>query len=152
MALYFRITARGGAAFRVESEERLTLTPLADIVLRSGAVKPRAATPTAAERAEIDAWIAARRAALATEAAGAPARAVAAMNAAAEWMASKPSADHAADHAAGQAADRGADRGADTGADEAAKAAAADEMLIALHDLRTAIVRWTARRAAPDDP
>ncbi|MEM8753151.1 MAG: hypothetical protein AAGF90_09265 [Pseudomonadota bacterium] len=120
MSLYFRARGGGATAFRVEEGERLTLTPVADVVARTGAVKLRAGALTAEEEAEIAAWAEARRARDEAEAAATPRRAIEAMNEAAHWISGKPGP---------QAAE------------------AAEEMLMAIHDLRGAIVRHLAKRA-----
>lgn len=120
MSLYFRIREGGATVFRpVEdaARRRLDLAPLADVSLRSGAVRPRGgAEIAAAEMAEIEAWIAARRARLAARAAEAPARAAEAMNEAAEWFRAAP----AGPEAEGEA----------------------EALLMAMHDLRAAILRF----------
>lgn len=124
MALYFRIREGGATAFRREEDAgrlRLDLRPVADIVLKSGAVKPRpGAALDPAEEAEIAGWIEARRARLAAHAAEAPARAVEAMNEAAErlrlWAPG-------------------------TEADRARAEAETEALLLAMHDLRAAILR-----------
>lgn len=130
MALYFRIRDGGATVFRAVEDaarRRLDLQPLADVVLRSGAVKPRgAAAPTAAENAEIETWIAERRARLAARFAEAPERAVEAMNEAAEWLRARPE-----------------------GPDRAAMEAEKERLLMAMHDLRAAILR--ARDGSQDD-
>ena len=66
--LYFRLRENGAAVFRVETEtrdRRLELRQIATVNLRSGEVKPQGGAPLAPEdAAEIEAWIAARRATL----------------------------------------------------------------------------------------
>lgn len=125
MSLYFRLRPNGATVFRVIEADRLTLTPLADIVLRSGAIKPRSDDPTAEETAEIERWLAARRVQVEADEAATPERAIEAMNAAAHWISGKP--------------------------DSAAAEASSEDMLMALHDLRSAIVRWKANKAAAGD-
>ncbi|MEL7465194.1 MAG: hypothetical protein AAFN79_14075 [Pseudomonadota bacterium] len=129
MKLYFRIKDNGATAFRPVEDPtrgRLDLQPLADVNHRNGAIKPRReAEIDEAEMAEIEAWIAARRAEMAAAAAETPRRAVEAINAAAQWYGGKP--------------------------DPTAADAARDDLLMAMHDLRATIVRYMADRASVDD-
>ena len=128
MKLYFRIKDNGAAVFRPVEDQargRLDLQPIADANVRNGSIKPRRDAVIADdERREIDAWIAARRDALAAEEAETPRRAIDALNAAAHWYSAKP--------------------------DVAAADAARDDLLMAMHDLRAAIVRYVADRADED--
>lgn len=123
MALYFRIKDNGATVFRREEDERLRrldLSPIAEANVRNGAIKPRKDTAISpAETAEIEAWLAARREVLAAREANAALAAIEAMNAAANWYSGQP--------------------------DGKAAASAADDVLIAIHDLRSAIVRFKAK-------
>ena len=123
MKLYFRIKDNGATVFRpVEdaSRGRLDLAPVADANVRNGTIKARRdANLSGDERAEIDAWIVNRRAALDAAEAETPLRAIEAMNAAAQWYSSKP--------------------------DQRAADEAREDILMAIHDLRAAIVRQLSK-------
>ena len=123
MELYFRIKDNGATVFRLTEDEtrrRLDLTPIAEANVRSGAVRPRpGAELTGEENARIAEWMAARAETLARRETEDMARGLEAIHAAAAWYAGKP--------------------------DEAAAEALSEEFLIALHDLRAAIVRFKAR-------
>ena len=131
MRLYFRIKDNGASVFRLVEDparQRLDLKPIAEANHRNGAVKPRPnEVLTSEESAEIEAWLADRRDTLARRENAAADRAVEAMNAAAHWLSGKP--------------------------DLAAADASTEQLLLAMHDLRGAIVRYKAERAsiaAPD--
>lgn len=129
MALYFRIKDNGATVFRVEDESRqrrLDLAPVAEANHRNGEIKPRKQVElTGEERREIEVWLAARRTTLARREAEEAALTVERINAAANWIGGKP--------------------------DPEAAAAAADDLLMAIHDLRGAIVRWKARAMDADE-
>lgn len=129
MKLYFRIKDNGATVFRPIEDSargRLDLQPIAEANVRNGQIKPRReAVISDAERTEIADWIRARRGALAAAAAETPMRAIEALNAAAHWYGTQP--------------------------DAAAADAARDDLLMAMHDLRAAIVRHLADRAAGGD-
>lgn len=129
MKLYFRIKENGATVFRPVEDQtrgRLDLTPIAEANVRNGAVKPRRDTVISeAETAEIEAWLSARSAELAAVEADTGRRAIAAINAAAHWYSGKP----------------------DTEAADGAR----DDLLMAMHDLRAAIVRYMADQAKIED-
>lgn len=122
MTLYFRIKDNGATVFRVAEDGpggRMDLNPIAEVNVRNGELRARReAEITEPEKREIADWIVARRRAVAAEAAATPQRALEAINAAAHWYAGKP--------------------------DPAAARAARNDLLMAVFDLRAAIVRHMA--------
>lgn len=121
--LYFRIKDNGATVFRVENEarqRRMDFQPIAEANTRNGDIKPRKdAGITDDEREAIEAWIETRRAALLIREGTDAQQTLERINAAAAWFSSKP--------------------------DQATAEAVADEMLLALHDLRSAIVRFKSK-------
>ncbi len=121
-SLYFRLRDNGAAVFRVDAENRqgrLELEPLAMANVRNGDIRvqgDRALTED--ERAEIEGWIAARQASLAQREAQTLPDTIEAVNAAAHWIQTKAS---------------------DAEVEENAGA-----LLLAIHDLRSQIVRRQA--------
>lgn len=117
--LYFRVRENGAFVFRVDTEnrqKRLELIQIAVINVRNGNVKPQGdEIPTAAERNEIDAWIVSRRKILAARKVDDIKRTTDYLNDTAHWINS--------DATDGQI-------------DEFA-----DDLLMAMHDLRTVLVR-----------
>ena len=126
--LYFRIKDNGATVFRVENEarqRRMDFQPIAEANTRNGDIKPRKdAGITDEERTSIDAWIETRRAVLVTREGTDAQMTLERINAAASWYSSKP--------------------------DPATAEAIADEMLLALHDLRSAIVRFKSKTMDAD--
>ncbi|MEL6425756.1 MAG: hypothetical protein AAGK98_08950 [Pseudomonadota bacterium] len=63
--LYFRTKDNGAAVYRIDTENRhrrLDMVQIAVVTVRNGEIKPHGQqVPTDAERAEMEAWIAARR-------------------------------------------------------------------------------------------
>ncbi|MEL7107133.1 MAG: hypothetical protein AAGM21_14515 [Pseudomonadota bacterium] len=120
--LYYRIRDNGALVFRVDAENRqgrLDLDPLAMANVRNGEVRPQGGRNiTAAERRDIEAWIAARQSELADRDAKIAPATVEAINAAAHWVQTKASAADIDAHA--------------------------NAMLMAMHDLRSQIVRRQA--------
>jgi len=117
--LFFRVRENGAAVFRVDTENRqrrLELQQIAVANIRNGNVKPQGDKfPTAAERNEIDAWIIERRKLLATRKIDDIKRAIDHLNETAQWVQS-------------DATDEQID-------------AFTDELLMAMHDLRSVLVR-----------
>jgi len=124
--LYFRLRDRGATVFRVavsDRDGRIDLEPLATVNLRTGAVRVHGGrTPTAREAAAIGDWIGARRAAEAAGRADPVQDTIDRMNLTAHW--------------------------AQTKASDAEIEAATDRLLLAMHDLRTVLVRRRAERLA----
>lgn len=127
--LYFRIRENGAMVFRVDAENRngrLELEPLAFANVRNGDIRVQGGREiTDAERAEIEGWVAARQDLLAGRDSEIAANTVEAINAAAHWVQTKAS-DEEID-------------------------AAAEAMLLAMHDLRSQIVRRQADALDKDD-
>lgn len=121
--LYFRIKDNGATVFRIEEntrERRTEMVALAEANARNGQVRLRAGVELSdAEKGEIETWIAARRATLAGREARVPEDAIEAMNAAAHWISGQP--------------------------DSAIADAATEDMLLAIMDLRAAIVRYRSK-------
>jgi hypothetical protein len=117
--LFFRARENGAAVFRVDTENRqrrLELQQIAVVNIRNGSVKPQGdQIPTAAERNEIDAWIVDRRKLLSARKVDDIKRTTDYLNETAQWVQS-------------DATDLQID-------------AFADDLLMAMHDLRTVLVR-----------
>lgn len=117
--LYFRHRENGAAVFRVDAENRrgrLDLEPLAFANVRSGEIRVQGdRTLSEGERAEIEAWIEQQQAETAEREAAAADRAIEALGAAAHW--------------------------AQTRASDAEIEARSAELLLAIHDLRSVLVR-----------
>lgn len=120
--LYFRIRDNGALVFRVDAENRhgrLDLDPLAMANVRSGEIRPQGGRSiSAAERAEIEAWITARQTELAMRDGKLADATIEAINAAAHWVQTKASANEIEMHG--------------------------EPLLMAMHDLRSQIVRRQA--------
>lgn len=121
---FFRIRDNGATVFRVDTENRqrrIDMQPLAVVNVRSGEIRPqgeRALTP--ADTAAIEAWLAARREVLAQRETDAIQRTLESLNAAAHW--------------------------AQTRASDAELDGVTDALLMAMHDLRSVLVRRQADR------
>ena len=117
--LFFRVRENGAAVFRVDTENRhrrLELQQIAVANIRNGQVKPQGEhSPTAAERNDIDAWIVDRRKLLAARKVDDIKRAIDYLNETAKWVQSDAT---------------------DEQIDEFS-----DDLLMAMHDLRTVLVR-----------
>lgn len=117
--LFFRVRENGAAVFRIDTENRqrrLDLQQIAVANIRNGNVKPQGdQIPTAAERNEIDAWIIARRKLLSTRKVDDIKRTTDHLNETAQWVQSD--------------------------ATDAQIDAFSDDLLMAMHDLRTVLVR-----------
>lgn len=117
--LFFRVRENGAAVFRIDTENRqrrLELQQIAIANIRNGSVKPQGdRMPTAAERNEIDAWITARRKLLAVRKVDDIKRAIDHLNETAQWVQSDATDDQIDQFS--------------------------DDLLMAMHDLRTVLVR-----------
>ncbi|NUH66032.1 hypothetical protein HTT03_12125 [Sulfitobacter sp. S0837] len=121
---YFRVRENGAAVFRLDSENRqrrIEMDQIAVVNLRSGEVKPHGAYRlTEADTAEIDRWIEARRALLAAREIDDIRRTVDHLNLTTQWAQSRAS--------------------------EEQLDAVTDDLLLAMHDLRSTLVRKKADR------
>jgi hypothetical protein len=123
---YFRIRENGAAVFRVDTENRqrrIELEEIAFVNARNGTIKPHGdAALTDADRAAIAGWLAARQAELAAREVDDILRAIDHMNLTTHW--------------------------AQTRASDEALEAVTDRLLLAMHDLRSVLVRRKAERLA----
>ncbi len=121
---YFRIRENGAAVFRVDTENRqrrIELQEIAVVNTRNGNVKPHGETElTEADRAAIAEWLAARQSELAAREVDDILRAIDHLNLTTHWAQSR-------------ATDAALDR-------------VTDRLLLAMHDLRTVLVRRKADR------
>lgn len=126
---YFRVRENGAAVFRLNPENRqrrLDLEQIAMANLRNGEIRPQGDYRlTEADLAAIRGWMAERAVALAAREMDDIHRAIDQMNLTAHWM--------------------------QTRATEAQLEAVADRLLLAMHDLRTVLVRRKAERAAKSE-
>ncbi|MBF9030161.1 hypothetical protein HKCCE3408_07125 [Rhodobacterales bacterium HKCCE3408] len=126
---YFRIRENGAAVFRVEAEtrhKRLEMTEIAAVNIRNGNVKAHGQHELSAEdEAAIARWMADRTAELAARDAATPEACIEALNLTAHWVQSK-------------ATDGDLD-------------ACTDRLLLAMHDLRSVLVRKKAGRSGAGD-
>ena len=131
--LYFRVRENGAAVFRLQTngrDRRLELVQIAVANIRNDQIRPHGdRPPTTEEEAAIRAWMAARKATLAARELDDIRRAIDHLNHVAHWAQSRAS--------------------------DAEIASLADPLLLAMHDLRTVLVRRKAealaRRDAPGD-
>ncbi|WP_293573444.1 hypothetical protein [Phaeobacter sp.] len=142
---YFRIRDNGALVFRVDGENRqrrLELHQIAVVKLRSGEIKPHGDHElSAADTAAIQQWMAERQALLAQRDMDDIRRTIDHLNLTAQWAQSRAADDQLA--------------------------AVSDDLLLAMHDLRSVLIRKTADRltrqnqqdqqnggsaAAPTDP
>lgn len=123
MDLYFRIKDNGATVFRINDEvrtRRLDLQPVAEANVRNGDIKLRKDVELSdAERAEINAWLDARRETLKAREVEQARLTIEHLNATANWISSKP--------------------------DEMAAEEMSEDLLMAMHDLRAAIVRFKSK-------
>jgi hypothetical protein len=123
---YFRIRENGAAVFRVDTENRqrrIELEEIAFVNARNGTIKPHGdAALTKADRAAIAEWLEARQAELAAREVDDILRAIDHMNLTTHW--------------------------AQTRASDEALEAVTDRLLLAMHDLRSVLVRRKAERLA----
>lgn len=121
---FFRIRENGAAVYRLGTDprdQRLEMDQIAVVNARNGEVKPHGPRDlTEADRAAIADWLASRRATLARREADDMARTVEALNLAAHWAQSRAS--------------------------DAELEALTGPLLLAMHDLRTVLVRKAAER------
>ena len=122
--LFFRIRDNGAAVFRIEGENRqrrFEMTQIGSVNIRTGEVKPQGAEqPTAAEKNLIDDWVIERRKTLVQRDDDDLLRLIDQINLAAHWAQS---------------------RGTDAQINEIS-----DRLLLAMHDLRSVLVRKQADR------
>ncbi|NIZ08908.1 hypothetical protein [Pseudooceanicola sp. HF7] len=120
--LYFRIRENGAFVFRVVKDERLRslgLNQVAVANIRNGEIKPQGNEPlTDQEISEIRAWMESRKAVVADRQMDEVHRTVEALNRTAQWVQSRASEDELA--------------------------TMTDPLLMAMHDLRSALVRKQA--------
>nr|WP_238941595.1 hypothetical protein [Jannaschia sp. Os4] len=125
---HFRVKENGAQVFRVDAENRqrrLELDQIATVNVNNGNVKPQGDTQLSdADRAAIDAWLAERRDVLARRADSTGEAALEAISLAAQW--------------------------AQAQADDDQLDAVTDRLLLAMHDLRTVLVRKRADRVLGD--
>lgn len=123
MSLYFRIKDNGATVYRINDEvrqRRLDLQPVAEANVRNGDIKLRKdVTLSEDERAEVAAWLDARREVLAAREIEQARRTIEHLNRTANWISGKP--------------------------DEEAAEALSEDLLMAMHDLRAAIVRFKSK-------
>jgi len=133
---YFRIRENGAAVFKVESENRqrrIEMDQIAVVNIKNGEIKPQGERKLSpADIAEIQDWMARRKALLAQRDLDDIHRAVDHLNLTTQWAQSKASPEQLED--------------------------VTDALLLAMHDLRTVLVRKKAERvlsaapeASPDD-
>lgn len=126
---YFRVRENGAAVFRIDTENRqrrIEMDQIAVVNIRNGEIKPQGDRELSAEDlAEIKTWMSERRELLARRSLDDIARAVDHLNLTTQWAQSKASAEELE--------------------------AVTDALLLAMHDLRTVLVRKKADRlAAPE--
>ncbi|ETX28415.1 hypothetical protein [Roseivivax isoporae] len=125
---YFRVRDNGAAVFRLDPENRqrrIEMEQIAVVNVRSGEVKPQGHRAlTDRDRAEIDAWLAERRALVEMREMDDILRAVDTLNHTAHWAQARAS-------------------------DEQLEMVT-DALLLAMHDLRTVLVRRKADRLTRD--
>lgn len=123
--LYFRTRENGAMVFRIDTENRqrrLEMIQIAVINIRSGDVKPHNdAIITAAERTEIEKWLIARRKQMNARDQDDIERLIDQMNWATQWVQARATADQVE--------------------------AYGNPMLMAMHDLRSTIVRKKVRQS-----
>ena len=121
---YFRVRDNGAIAFRIDTgnrQRRIEMDQIAVINIRSGEVKPHGGRELSAEdTAEIDRWISERQSLLAARDIDDILRTVDHMNLTTQWAQSKATAEQL---------------------DQVT-----DALLLAMHDLRTVLVRKKADR------
>ena len=121
---YFRVRENGAAVFRVDTENRqrrIEMDQIAVVNIRNGEIKPHGERAlTDADLAEIETWIEARRQVLAHRDIDDIYRAVDYMNLTTQWAQSK--------------------------ATDAQLEAVTDSLLLAMHDLRSTLVRKKSDR------
>ncbi|MFM7333156.1 MAG: hypothetical protein ACKO1H_01885 [Tabrizicola sp.] len=127
---YFRVRENGAAVFRIGTENRqrrIEMDEIATVNVKNGNIKPHGEVElTEADRAAIEEWLAARQAQLAAREVDDILRTVDHLNLTTQWAQSK--------------------------ATDSQLEAVTDALLLAMHDLRTMLVRRKADRLgkAPD--
>ncbi|KUP91113.1 hypothetical protein [Tritonibacter horizontis] len=126
---YFRIRENGALVFRVDSENRnrrIEMDQIAVVNLRKGDIKPQGdRVLTSEDLAAIEQWMTERTALLASREVDDIRRAVDHLNLTTQWVQSRAS--------------------------DAQLDAVTDSLLLAMHDLRNALVRKKADRLKPQD-
>ena len=126
---YFRIRENGAVVFRVDTENRqrrIDMEEIATINIKNGNIKPHGETALSeADLAEIRAWMAERVAVLARRDVDDIHRAVDYLNTTTQWVQSK--------------------------ATEAQLEQVTDTLLMAMHDLRSVLIRKKAERLMKDE-
>ncbi|MFW8593472.1 hypothetical protein [Cribrihabitans neustonicus] len=121
---FFRVRENGAFVFRVESEtrqRRIEMDQIAVVNIRNGEIKPHGPRELSArDKAEIRAWMEARAAALAERDLDDIRRAIDHLNLTAHWANSRASAEQLEE--------------------------VTDQLLLAMHDLRSVLVRKKAER------
>ena len=121
---YFRVRENGAVVFRVSTENRqrrIEMDEIAVVNVRNGNIKPHGDVElTAADRAAIDEWLVARQAQLAAREVDDILRTVDHLNLTTQWAQSR--------------------------ATDAQLEAVTDALLLAMHDLRSVLVRRKADR------
>ncbi|EEW25428.1 hypothetical protein [Rhodobacter ferrooxidans] len=127
---YFRIRENGAVVFRVDTENRqrrIDMDEIATVNVKNGNIKPHGDTALSPQdMAAIADWLAARVALLAQRDIDDIHRAVDYLNLTTQWVQTK--------------------------ADDAALESVTDPLLMAMHDLRSALVRKKAERLMKDAP
>ena len=121
---YFRVRENGAAVFRIDTENRqhrIEMTQIAVINIRNGEVKPQGQRPLSErDKVEIDRWIDARRTLLVQRDIDDIHRTVDHLNLTTQWAQSKATDEQLED--------------------------VTDRLLLAMHDLRSVLVRKKADR------
>jgi hypothetical protein len=127
---YFRVRENGAAVFRVSTnnrQRRIEMNEIAIVNIRNGNIRPHGSTPLSAEEmAVIEEWMEERRAVLADRDIDDIHRAIDYLNVTTQWVQS---------------------RAADEDLEEVT-----DRLLLAMHDLRTVLVRKKAERLLTTSP
>ena len=126
---YFRVRDNGAVVFRVDTENRqrrIDMEEIATVNINNGKIKPHGDRPLSPEEiALIEAWIAERQAVLAARDVDDILRAIDHMNFTTQWAHSKASDDELV--------------------------AVTDPLLMAMHDLRSVLIRKKADRLMKDE-
>ena len=125
---YFRVRENGAVVFRVDTENRqrrIEMDQIAVVNVRNGEIRPHGGRELSeSERGAIDAWMAARKAKLAARDMDDIHRAVDHLNLTSQWAQSR--------------------------ANDAQLEEVTDALLLAMHDLRTVLVRKKSDRLSHD--
>ena len=126
---YFRVRENGAVVFRVDTENRqrrIDMEEIATVNINNGKIKPHGDRPLSPEEIElIEGWIAERQAVLAARDVDDILRAIDHMNLTTQWAQSKASEDQLE--------------------------AVTDPLLMAMHDLRSVLIRKKADRLMKDE-